>query len=625
MTEADGRSEAVRAIEAVRATLRSGRRAPVAPELAAVHGLEALLDELVEMYRYALAMSNGDLDQPLTARGSFAGALKAISASLHHVTWQAQRVSEGDLSQRVDFMGDFSAAFNAMVGRIDELATRDALTGASNRRSFDEVARKALAGATRYGHALSFFILDIDHFKRVNDTFGHEAGDQVLVAIAGLVRDGIRATDHLARWGGEEFVVLTPQVDVRGAADLAERLRRSIGEHDIGARRPGHRQFWRRPVAASRDPRFPVRTRGPGALQGQGERSRPDRGRRLTRRGSRPSAWPGRATPSAQLPRAHADESGVARSFRQSLVRVALTLAAGAAVLLVPAPAALAAAAGAGQSYGAGVPIPFSIFPSDNAWNTPVDALPVDADSADYIAHMAPDTGLHPDFGTVWEGAAIGIPYVVVPGDQKKVQVHFVEYGDESDPGPYPIPPNAPVEGAGGPYADGDRHVLVLDADNQVLYELYDAVKQPDGSWNAGSGAVWDLKTNAQRPDGWTSADAAGLPMLPGLARYDEIVTEGVLDHALRFTVSETQAAYISPATHYASRLDRSGPAAHGAARAAQGRLRHQRLLARRPGHPQGAQEVRHDRGRQRRRLVRRRRAGPALERRRHCTRSTRC
>jgi hypothetical protein len=115
------------------------------------------------------------------------------------------------------------------------------------------------------------------------------------------------------------------------------------------------------------------------------------------------------------------------------------------------------------------------------------------------------------------------------------------------------VPGNAPVEGAGGPYADGDRHVLVLDADNQKLYELYNAVKQPDGSWNAGSGAIWDLTSNKLRPAGWTSADAAGLPILPGLARYDEIVGEGVLDHALRFTVSETQRKYLYPATHYAS------------------------------------------------------------------------
>lgn len=202
--------------------------------------------------------------------------------------------------------------------------------------------------------------------------------------------------------------------------------------------------------------------------------------------------------------------------------------------------------------YGDGVAIPFLLFPSGNPWNTRVDALPLDPNSDEYIAHMDPSTGLHPDFGTVWEGARIGIPYVVVPGTQPKVPISF-SCDAESDPGPYPIPPDAPIEGVGGPYEDGDRHVLVLDADNDRLYEVYDAYKQADGSWNAGSGAVFDLTSNALRPDGWTSADAAGLPILPGLARYDEIVGEGVLDHALRFTVARTQRAHVYPATHFAS------------------------------------------------------------------------
>jgi hypothetical protein len=223
-----------------------------------------------------------------------------------------------------------------------------------------------------------------------------------------------------------------------------------------------------------------------------------------------------------------------------------LAMMAGACVLSAAAPAAAA-------SYGDGAAIPFLLLPADNPWNTPVDGLPLDPGSADYIAHMAPGRGLHPDFGTTWEGARIGIPYVVVPGSQPKVPIHFTAYGDESDPGPYPVPPDAPVEGAGGPNEGGDRHVLVLDADNEVLYELYRAYRRPDGSWNADSGAVFDLTSNALRPDGWTSADAAGLPVLPGLARYDEIVGEGVLDHALRFTVSRTQRACVYPATHFAS------------------------------------------------------------------------
>ena len=245
-----------------------------------------------------------------------------------------------------------------------------------------------------------------------------------------------------------------------------------------------------------------------------------------------------------------------------ALARRVLSSALSAAVLAVALLGLAAAVLGVGaaparaQDYGAGAAIPFLLLPADNPWNTPVDSLPLDPDSADYIAHMDPSTGLHPDFGTRWQGAAIGIPYVVVRGTQPKVAIHFTAYGDESDPGPYPVPADAPVEGAGGPYADGDRHVLVLDADDKVLYELYHAYKQADGSWDADSGAVFDLKTNALRHDGYTSADAAGLPILPGLARYDEIVGEGVLDHALRFTVSKTQRAHVYPATHDAGSTD---------------------------------------------------------------------
>jgi len=189
------------------------------------------------------------------------------------------------------------------------------------------------------------------------------------------------------------------------------------------------------------------------------------------------------------------------------------------------------------------------IFPADNAWNQDVSALPVHPNSANYLASIGLDRGLHPDFGTVWDGAPIGIPYVVVHGDQPRVPVSFY-YDDESDPGPYPIPPDAPIEG--GADSDGDRHILVIDADHRMLYELFDA--HPSGAgWTAGSGAIFDLTSNALRPAGWTSADAAGLPIFPGLARYDEIVEQGELRHALRFTVSQSQRAYISPARHFAS------------------------------------------------------------------------
>jgi hypothetical protein len=190
------------------------------------------------------------------------------------------------------------------------------------------------------------------------------------------------------------------------------------------------------------------------------------------------------------------------------------------------------------------------VLPANNIWNAPVDALPVDAHSADYIATIGADTGLHPDFGSgTWQGAPIGIPFIVVPGTQPMVPVSF-DYADESDPGPYPIPPDAPIEG--GADSTGDRHVLVLDNDTCVLYEMFDAWPQTDGSWIAGSGAMFNFTSNALRPAGWTSADAAGLPILPGLVRYDEVAA-GAIKHAIRFTAALTQKAYVWPARHYAS------------------------------------------------------------------------
>jgi len=193
-----------------------------------------------------------------------------------------------------------------------------------------------------------------------------------------------------------------------------------------------------------------------------------------------------------------------------------------------------------------------TVFPGDNAWNTDVSAFDVHPNSDAFIDSIGRNTNLHPDFGTEWNGAPIGIPYVVVPGSQPEVPINFTAYGAESDPGPYPVPPDAPIEG--GPQSDGDRHVLVVDGDDCVLYELYRAFPVNGGeSWDADSGAIWDLKINDTRPLGWTSADAAGLPILPGLARYDEVVEHGVITHALRFTVSESQAGFIPPATHYAS------------------------------------------------------------------------
>jgi hypothetical protein len=186
------------------------------------------------------------------------------------------------------------------------------------------------------------------------------------------------------------------------------------------------------------------------------------------------------------------------------------------------------------------------IFPADNVWNTRIDRLPVHPLSDAWIASIGRSTGLHPDFGSgLWEGSVVGVPYTTAPGSQPEVSISF-DYEDESDPGPYRIPPDALVE------ADTDNHVLVIDRDRCLLTEIYDANKQSATSWTGGSGAIFDLKSNDLRPAGWTSADAAGLPILPGLARYDEIAA-GEIAHALRFTVERTQQAYLWPARHYAS------------------------------------------------------------------------
>ena len=179
-----------------------------------------------------------------------------------------------------------------------------------------------------------------------------------------------------------------------------------------------------------------------------------------------------------------------------------------------------------------------ALFPPNNIWNVPVDRLAVDPNSAAYVETIGKDLGMHPDFGSgTWEGGPIGIPYVSVPGTQPRKTVTF-EYADESDPGPYPIPDDPPIEG--GPASDGDRHVLVLDRDNCILYELFYAFPRPDGSWQAGSGAVFDLKSHRLRPDGWTSADAAGLPILPGLVRYEEVAA-GEIRHAMVFTFGKNR------------------------------------------------------------------------------------
>lgn len=197
---------------------------------------------------------------------------------------------------------------------------------------------------------------------------------------------------------------------------------------------------------------------------------------------------------------------------------------------------------GNNSSNGGGSLASCAIFPSDNPWNRDISQDPVDPNSDAYMAHMnGASTNLHPDFGS---NPNYGIPYTTVKGDQAKVPVSF-DQADESDPGPYPIPKDAPVE------PGSDAHVLVVDTDNCILYETYSSEFVGPG-WQAYSGAIFNLNSNQLRPDGWTSADAAGLPILPGLVRYDEAVTQGKISHALRFTVESTQQAYIHPATHEA-------------------------------------------------------------------------
>ena len=191
------------------------------------------------------------------------------------------------------------------------------------------------------------------------------------------------------------------------------------------------------------------------------------------------------------------------------------------------------------------------VFPANNIWNAAIDQMPVRPDSATLVNTIGAAKPLHPDFGSgLYDGGPIGIPYVLV-ANQARVPVRFT-YASESDPGPYPIPANAPIEG--GSNSTGDRHVLVVDQGSCLLYELWSAYPQSDGSWSAGSGAIFDLRSNQLRPDTWTSADAAGLPVLPGLLRYDEVLA-GEIKHAIRFTAPQTRNQYVWPARHYASSL----------------------------------------------------------------------
>jgi len=194
----------------------------------------------------------------------------------------------------------------------------------------------------------------------------------------------------------------------------------------------------------------------------------------------------------------------------------------------------------------------FVPFPSSSLWNTNISSAPVDPNSGAIINFIGGNTPLHPDFGAgLYDGQSMGIPYIVVPANQALVNVAYTLYGDESDPGPMPLAGSTPIEGYPNP-GNGDRHALVLDRGNCWLYELYGAYNQSLTGWQAGSGAVWDLEANEQRPYTWTSADAAGLPIFPGLVRFDEVYA-GAINHAIRVTLQYSQQAFTPPASHWAA------------------------------------------------------------------------
>jgi hypothetical protein len=213
---------------------------------------------------------------------------------------------------------------------------------------------------------------------------------------------------------------------------------------------------------------------------------------------------------------------------------------------------AVAAQTCSSMSLGIGASLNgFVPFPASSLWNENIASAPVDPNSDAIINFIGANTPLHPDFGSgLYQGQSIGIPYIVVSGPVP-VKVTYTAYGDESDPGPMPVPSNAPIEGYPKP-GSGDRHVLVLDRDDCWLFELYNAHLLKNGNWDAGSGAVWNLSANETRPYTWTSADAAGLPIFPGLARYDEVAS-GAIHHALRFTLENSEAAFTPPASHWAA------------------------------------------------------------------------
>lgn len=237
------------------------------------------------------------------------------------------------------------------------------------------------------------------------------------------------------------------------------------------------------------------------------------------------------------------------------LVRRAAFSAALAVLLFGAAPRALRLSAMEEPELGVGGHLNGRpVLPPASPWNQEIADQPVDPHSGALLARIGLDRGLHADFGAPMDGVPNGIPYVIVDRRVEKVPIRF-EYSEESDPGPYPVPKNPPIEG--GPDGKGDRHILILDRDEWKLYELFAAYPEPEGAktrWKAGSGAIFDLRSGRERPAGWTSADAAGLPIFPGLARYEEVVEQKAVRHALRFTCRVTRRAYVAPARHFASK-----------------------------------------------------------------------
>ena len=208
------------------------------------------------------------------------------------------------------------------------------------------------------------------------------------------------------------------------------------------------------------------------------------------------------------------------------------------------------------------------LLPDDSPWHQDISQSPVDPNSEEILARIGMDKPLRTQFGPEWEGS----PWAFHTSSSARTR-RFVQftYADESDAGPYPIPLDAPIEG--GPNGDGDRHVLAIDRDGSQLWELFNAFPDGNGGWKADSGAIWNLKENQVRPPRWTSADAAGPPILPGLVRYDEVVEKGALEHAMRFTLQKSRRAERPPASHWGELASRRRSATYGHARAPQGRF----------------------------------------------------